>query len=145
MSDLINKLPYFYNNKITRPIIGAEQIERDMLIAELKDILNQCFVSTATWGLDYWEEMLYIPTIKSKSYEERRSLIYIKLRDIGTTTVEFVKHLAMSFFGTENVEVVEDNSNYVFSIGLVNTKFEKIELKDLYNILEIYKPAHLNY
>ena len=126
MSDLINKLPYFYNNKITRPIIEAEQIERDILIEELKDILNQCFVSTATWGLDYWEEMLYIPTIKSKSYEERRSLIYIKLRDIGTTTVEFVKHLAMSFFGTENVEVVEDNSNYVFSIGLVNTKFEKL-------------------
>ena len=58
---LIDKLTYFYNNGITRPIIEAEQAERDILIEEIADVLKQMYVSTATWGLDYWEEMLYLP------------------------------------------------------------------------------------
>ena len=135
--DLINKLPYFYDNEVTRPIIEAEQVERDELIKEIENTLKQCFVSTATWGLDYWEKMLNIPILKSKSYEERRSIIYSKMRGTRTTTVEVIRQLAMSFFEVENVEVIEDNSNYVFNIDLQNSKFEVC--------MEIYKPAHLNY
>lgn len=143
--DLIDKLPYFYDNKVTRPIIGTEQIERDILLKEIKDTLEQCFVSTATWGLDYWEKMLNIPTLKSNSYEERRSIIYTKMRGMGTTTVEIIRQVAMSFFGVENVEVTEDNSNYIFNIDLQNTKYQVCNLDDLYNCIELYKPAHLNY
>ena len=145
MDDLIKKLPYFYDNEITRPIIDAEQIERDELFKEIKETLAQCFVSTATWGLDYWEEMLFIPHIYSKSYEERRSVIYAKMRGTRTTTVEVIRQIAMSFFEVENVEVIEDNSNYKFNIDLQNSKFETCNLQDLYNYIEIYKPAHLNY
>ena len=143
--DLINKLPYFYDNEVTRPIIEAEQVERDELIKEIENTLKQCFVSTATWGLDYWEKMLNIPILKSKSYEERRSIIYSKMRGTRTTTVEVIRQLAMSFFEVENVEVIEDNSNYIFNIDLQNTKFKVCNLKSLYDCLEIYKPAHLNY
>lgn len=143
--DLINKLPYFYDNEVTRPIIEAEQIERDKLIEEIEDTLKQCFVSTATWGLDYWEKMLNIPILKSKSYEERRSIIYTKMRGIRTTTVEVIRQIAMSFFEVENVEVIEDNSNYIFNIDLQNTKFKVCNLKSIYNCIEQYKPAHLNY
>ena len=129
--DLINKLPYFYDNEVTRPIIEAEQIERDKLIEEIEDTLKQCFVSTATWGLDYWEKMLNIPTLKSKSYEERRSIVYTKMRGTRTTTVEVIRQLAMSFFEVENVEVIEDNSNYIFNIDLQNTKFEVCNLNKI--------------
>ena len=143
--DLINKLPYFYDNEVTRPIIEAEQVERDELIKEIENTLKQCFVSTATWGLDYWEKMLNIPILKSKSYEERRSIIYRKMRGTRTTTLEVIKQLAMSFFEVENVEVIEYNSNYIFNIDLQNTKFEVCNLKSLYDCVEIFKPAHLNY
>ena len=143
--DLINKLPYFYDNEVTRPIIEAEQVERDELIEEIEDTLKQCFVSTATWGLDYWEKMLNIPVLKSKSYEERRSMIYTKMRVTRTTTVEVIKQLAMSFFNTENVEVIDDNSNYIFNIELQNFKLKVSDFKSLYDCIEIYKPAHLNY
>ena len=73
---LIDKLPYFYDNGYTRPIIEAEQIERDILVEEINETLKQCFISTATWGLDYWEDMLFISRNNSKSYDERRSVIY---------------------------------------------------------------------
>lgn len=143
--DLIDKLPYFYDNDITKPIIEAEQIERDKLTEEIEDLLRQCFVSTATWGLDYWENMLGISTIKSKSFEERRSIILSKMRGTRTTTIEVMRQIAMSFFGVENVEINEDNDNYLFNIDFQNAKSKVCYMISLCDYIDIYKPAHLNY
>lgn len=179
---LIDKLPYFYGNGYTRPIIEAEQIEADTLVEEIADTLKQCFVSTATWGLDYWEDMLFIPRNISKSYDERRSIIYSRIRTIRTTTVKVIQELASAFFNTENVIVTEENENYIFHIEFENSypEFENsypefvnnpintdlvdealvdyaeigaeigvetivITFKDVENMIDIYKPAHLNY
>ena len=168
---LIDKLPYFYGNGYTRPIIEAEQVEADTLVEEIADTLKQCFVSTATWGLDYWEDMLFLPRGTGKSYDERRSIIYTRMRATRTTTVEVVKELASAFFNTENVTVTEENENYIFHIEFENAYSEfvndpintdivdealvdyadigvetiVITFKDVENMIDIYKPAHLNY
>ena len=142
---LIDKLPYFYDNGYTRPIIEAEQFEADILYREIAETLKQCFVSTATWGLDYWEDMLFLPRGTGKSYDERRSIIYTRMRATRTTTVEVVKELASAFFSPENVTVTEHNSNYSFNIEFENIKVSTAKLQDVINVLEIYKPAHLNY
>ena len=168
---LIDKLPYFYDNGYTRPIIEAEQIESDILVEEINETLKQCFISTATWGLDYWEDMLFIPRNNSKSYDERRSIIYSKIRTIRTTTVKVIQELASAFFNTENVTVTEENENYIFHIEFENAYSEfvndpintdivdealvdyadigvetiVITFKDVENMIDIYKPAHLNY
>ena len=144
--DLIDKLPYFYDNGITRPIIEAEQIERDILFNQIKETLNQMFVETATWGLDYWEEMLQLPNNYTKTYKERRSIIYSKLRGLKTSTIELVKALVSSFFGIESVQIYEDNSNYIFYIEMVNAVFGNDEsLSGFIETIELHKPAHLNY
>ena len=142
---LIDKLPYFYSNGYTRPIIDAEQVEADILYREIEETLKQCFVETATWGLDYWEEMLFLPKGTGKTYDERRSIIYARMRSTRTTTVEVVKELASAFFSPENVTVTEHNSNYSFNIEFENIKVSTAKLQDVINVLEIYKPAHLNY
>ena len=168
---LIDKLPYFYGNGYTEPIIEAEQIESDILVEEINETLKQCFISTATWGLDYWEDMLFIPRNNSKSYDERRSVIYSKIRTIRTTTVKVIQELASAFFNTENVTVTEENENYIFHIEFENAYSEfvndpintdivdealvdyadigvetiVITFKDVENMIDIYKPAHLNY
>ena len=142
---LIDKLPYFYGNGYTRPIIEAEQVEADILYREITETLKQCFVETATWGLDYWEDMLFLPRGTGKDYDERRSIIYTRMRATRTTTVEVVKELASAFFGPENVTVTEHNSNYSFNIEFENIKVSTAKLQDVINVLEIYKPAHLNY
>ena len=143
--DLIDKLPYFYDNGYTRPIIDAEQVEADILYREITETLKQCFVETATWGLDYWEDMLFLPRGTGKTYDERRSIIYTRMRATRTTTVEVVKELASAFFSPENVTVTEHNSNYSFNIEFENIKVSTAKLQDVINVLEIYKPAHLNY
>ena len=142
---LIDKLPYFYGNGYTRAIIEAEQVEADILYREIAETLKQCFVSTATWGLDYWEDMLFLPRGTGKTYDERRSIIYTRMRATRTTTVEVVKELASAFFSPENVTVTEHNSNYSFNIEFENIKVSTAKLQDVINVLEIYKPAHLNY
>ena len=142
---LIDKLPYFYDNGYTRPIIEAEQIEADILYREIAETLKQCFVETATWGLDYWEDMLFLPRGTGKTYDERRSIIYTRMRATRTTTVEVVKELASAFFSPENVTVTEHNSNYSFNIEFENIKVSTAKLQDVINVLEMYKPAHLNY
>ena len=142
---LIDKLPYFYGNGYTRPIIEAEQVESDILYREITETLKQCFVETATWGLDYWEDMLFLPHVTSRTYDERRNIIYARMRATRTTTVKVVKELVSSFFGAENVTVTEHNSNYSFNIEFENIKVSTAKLQDVINVLEIYKPAHLNY
>ena len=142
---LIDKLPYFYGNGYTRQIIEAEQFEADILYREIAETLKQCFVETATWGLDYWEDMLFLPRGTGKTYDERRSIIYTRMRATRTTTVEVVKELASAFFSPENVTVTEHNSNYSFNIEFENIKVSTAKLQDVINVLEIYKPAHLNY
>ena len=142
---LIDKLPYFYGNGYTRAIIESEQVEADILYREIEDTLKQCFVETATWGLDYWEDMLFLPKGTGKTYDERRSIIYARMRATRTTTVEVVKELASAFFSPENVTVTEHNSNYSFNIEFENIKVSTAKLQDVINVLEIYKPAHLNY
>ena len=142
---LIDKLPYFYGNGYTRPIIEAEQVEADILYREITETLKQCFVETATWGLDYWEDMLFLTKGTGKTYDERRSIIYTRMRATRTTTVEVVKELASAFFGPENVTVTEHNENYYFNIEFENIKVSTAKLQDVIDVLEIYKPAHLNY
>lgn len=142
---LIDKLPYFYGNGYTRAIIEAEQVEADILYREITETLKQCFVETATWGLDYWEDMLFLPRGTGKSYDERRSIIYTRIRATRTTTVEVVKELASAFFGPENVTVTEHNENYYFNIEFENIEVDTVNLQNVIDVLEIYKPAHLNY
>ena len=57
---LINKLPSFYDNDITKPIQDSFTVEANSINDEVENTLNQFFVNSATYGLDYWERMLGI-------------------------------------------------------------------------------------
>ncbi|RXI57231.1 XkdT-like protein [Clostridium tetani] len=142
MVQLKNYVPFFISKiKELDFIYKAQEKELDNINLDINDLVKQCFVSTATWGLDYWEEFLNINIDKSKSIQERRSNILAKLRGQGTTTVETIKEIAQAY--ADNVEVTEDNPNYAFYINLESFRGYPFNLNSLYkNIIEI-KPAHL--
>ncbi len=110
----------------------------------LADLIAQCFVQTATWGLLRWEEVYGITTNLSLPYEQRREVILAKMRGQGTTTVEMIKNVASAFTGIE-VEVIEDNSHYMFIIRFVGQYGVPRNLQAFREILEEIKPAHLGY
>lgn len=108
------------------------------------DLVDQCFVQTATWGLLRWEEVYGIATNFSLSYEQRREIILAKMRGQGTTTVEMIRSTAIAFSGGE-VEVIEDNAHYNFIVRFVGQYGIPRNMQAFKEMLEEIKPAHLGY
>lgn len=134
--------PYLTTTKIFTNLFSAEQPEIDGVNSNRQDIVNQCFVSTATWGLDYWESSLGIVTDHGKDITYRRTVVNAKLRGSGTVTVNLIKSVANSFSNGQ-VDVIEHNEVYSFEVKFVGTIGVPPNMTDLQDAIEQIKPAHL--
>lgn len=112
--------------------------------SEIVDIFNQTRISTATWGLVYWEYVFGIPTDLKLSYEERRQALIARKTGQGTTTVQKIKDVAKSYTGGE-VEIIENFSDYSFVIKFVSQKGIPTNIDLFKNTIDNIKPAHLDY
>ncbi|RJE48697.1 MULTISPECIES: putative phage tail protein [unclassified Dehalobacter] len=111
MSDRITIVKSYLPNWLTEkePIKSVlESFGRDTGLAEdaVKDVLSQCFVDTATWGIKYWEEYLGISVNESKPLSYRQSVVKAKLRGAGTTTAALIEATAESY-QNGNVDVLD--------------------------------------
>lgn len=129
-----------YNKNILNEIYKAQQAKADEIYADIEDIKAQCFVKTATWGLDIWEEMCGIITDTTKSYEDRRSDILAKIRGSGACTEAKIKEIA-DVYGCD-CEIEKHFDEYYFII-----RFTGIGIPSNFTlfqqIISKMKPAHL--
>lgn len=125
-------------------IYRTEGYEAGGVKHDFSDLVDQCFVRTATWGLLRWEEVYGITTNFSLSHEQRREIILAKMRGQGTTTVEMIRNAAIAFSGGE-VEVIEDNPHYRFIVRFVGQYGIPRNMQAFKEMLEELKPAHLGY
>lgn len=143
--DLLMYLPSFYHEikemKELQTILGFEVGE---LKYSLEDLISQCFISSATWGLDRWEKVFGIQTDRSKSFERRREILLAKLRGSGTTTKEMIKNVAIAFSGGE-VAVQEYPREHKFVIQFIGVKGIPQNMAGLKNAIDEIKPAHLSF
>ena len=143
--NLLDLLPPFYHNStFVKACMSSQNVERNFIKESIEDLVNNLYVDTATWGLDYFEEELGLKTDKSKSYEERRERIKAKKRGSGTTTVKMIKDTSLAFDCGE-VEVTEMYSDYMFKLKFVSEKGRPRNLDDFKNAIDEIKPAHLSY
>ena len=138
---LIAKLPYFYDNYVVNPIQESLESEVDLLKNNLDDILNQCFVDSATHGLDRWENMLGIPKNKH-DYQTRRENIKAKMRSRGTTSIEVIKNICEAY-SNGIVEINVDYSNYSFEISFISTIGVPLSFEEMDRVVNEIKPCHL--
>ena len=138
---LINKLPSFYNNNITKPIQDSLNIESNSINDKVDNTLNQFFVDSATFGLDYWERMLGIPK-NNFDIDTRRENIKAKMRSRGTTTVAVIKNICEAY-SNGIVEVIVNHSDYSFVIDFVGTIGVPKAFAELDKTIEEIKPCHL--
>ncbi|HBG0326182.1 YmfQ family protein [Clostridioides difficile] len=141
---LIDKLPSFYNNSITRKIQDAYDIELETLRETYDDTFDQFFVDTATWGLDYWENILSIKNRFDLSIEDRRSNIKAKMRGKGTTTVEVVKAISEAYTKTD-VDVKVFSNLFSFTLSFITNDCSYNTILELDKKIEEIKPAHLEH
>lgn len=143
--NLFPLVPEFVSEKKEmHALYDTQGYEVGYLLHVLEDIINQCFISTATWGLARWEKLFKIDTNLLLTYEQRRELLFAKLRGQGTTTVEMIKDTAEAFSGIE-VEVIEDAPHYRFTVRFVGKKGIPQNMQGFITMLETIKPAHLAY
>ena len=138
---LINKLPYFYDNDVTRPIQNSLDIESNSVNENLEELLNQFYVDSATFGLDKWEKMLGISK-NNNDIQTRRENIKAKMRSRGTTTVSVIKNICEAY-SNGIVEIIVNHSDYSFVIDFVDTVGVPKAFAELDKIIEEIKPAHL--
>ena len=143
--DLMHYLPDFYQDikeiKELQTVLGYEVGE---VVYSTQDLLQQCFISTATWGLDRWEMVFGITTDKGKSYERRREILLAKLRGTGTTTKDMIKNVAIAFSGGE-VNIIEYPREYRFVVQFIGIRGIPQNMAGLIAALNEIKPAHLLY
>ena len=140
--DILQYLPEFLSKDSNFSGVGdACSTEHEVLRLALQDLFEQFFVTTATWGLSYWEKVLAITTLASDNYESRRQRILMRLQYNKTSTAAFMQELAAKYYAsTATVKIVQDPANYAFSIVANAIPYEPTEL---YNAIQTYKPAHL--
>lgn len=142
--DMLDYLPKYYaDSRMVRNLTAREAEEFRSYHARVKDVLDQLFVDTATWGLSRWEEICGIPVNESKPVEQRRSVIKSKLRGAGTVTLEVIKNVVDSF---ENglVAIQENFANYEVVITFIGKRGLPPNLQDVKDAVREIVPAHLN-
>ena len=139
--DLINKLPYFYKNKITKSIQDGLSVEYNSVSEEISNTLTQLFVDSATYGLDSWEKMLGISK-NNFDYQTRRENIKAKMRSRGTTSIDVIKNICEAYSNGE-VDIVVDHANYSFEIHFIGSIGIPQAFAELDKTIEEIKPCHL--
>ena len=139
--NLINKLPSFYDNHITKPIQDSFTVEANSINDEVENTLNQFYVDSATYGLDKWEKMLGISK-NNFDYQTRRENIKAKMRSRGTTTLSVIKNICEAYSYGE-VEIIVNHANYSFEINFVGSIGVPKAFAELDKTVNDIKPCHL--
>ncbi|MBB6637359.1 putative phage tail protein [Cohnella thailandensis] len=143
--DLLSYLPYYYaNSRVMKALQATIAEEAAQQRFALDETLRQRFVSTATWGLDRWEDELGLTVDPSKTIERRREQVMAALRGVGTTTSAAIVSAAAAFSGGE-VRVTEYPAEYRFEIQFIGVKGIPANMAGFLSMLEAIKPAHLVY
>lgn len=143
---LMQHMPKYY-----RDIVEIEELQNaiDLQLDELdimsNEVLKQFFIYTATWSLPIWERIFGLTVGDTTSnIKERRENIISKLRSYGTTTKEMIARVAKAFTNGE-IEVIEDNPNYSFTIKFTSIVGIPDNLENFKKVVDTIKPAHLNF
>ena len=143
--DLMSYLPEYYQGiRDMEELQEAASDELGLFLFSMDDLLNQCFVGTATWGLDFWESEFVLETETEKSIKRRREQIKAKVRGSGTTTKQMIKDTAVAFSGGE-VDVIEYPAEHRFEVRFIGTKGIPANMPGFMAMIEHIKPAHLAY
>ncbi len=142
---LIEYLPndYMKSNSTLELLAALEKMWRKAQ-EDTEDFEKQLFLSTATWGLEFWEQMYGIENDESKSYEVRRSVVRAKIRGAGTTTVAMIKNTSEAYVNG-GVNVIEHNAQHKFVVMMASIIGIPPNIEDLRNTIKEIKPAHLDF
>lgn len=135
---LLEMLPeHFAMLKEMQEIAKAEGKQFDNLHKSVDDLLDQMFITTATWGLSYWEKRYLMPVLSEDTdYEKRRRRILTKKRSNKANLIDILRAVEPSITLAWGRLVIP------FTI---NKTIDYYDFGELISVLEVEKPSHLSY
>lgn len=135
--------PYYQESPEANAIMHGNAWEIERKRAEAQDLLNQFFVSTATWGLDYWDRVLDLEPQPRMTIEKRRSRIIAKLGGAATATKEYLEGVINAYTRDGSAKIYEFNKEYRFEAEV--TASQLLDAGVIYREIDQLKPAHLEF
>ena len=132
---------YYKKSKVIDNLNTAFASEITRSQEKIINTLNQFFLLDADTSLNLWEKEFGISINNNISVDERRKRILSKLRGLGTSTIEQIRNICLSY--VEEADVIENNSDYSFTVELISSSGFPTWIMDLLEIIEEIKPAHL--
>ncbi|HMM21082.1 MAG TPA: DUF2313 domain-containing protein [Selenomonadales bacterium] len=115
---MVERTPaYYHYSRIFTAIQSAIADDYDKVNTDQQSIGPQLFILTATWGLRYWERVLGLPTIRTDSYDLRRSRVLAAWRGIGNFGTDLVEAI-ITAYTTDPIQVWLDVSEFVVEVQL---------------------------
>lgn len=139
---MLDSLPtiHYGESRHIKNIIERESEEFALLHEGIRDLADQFFIDTATWGLARWEAVVGVPTDLTKPTEQRRAVIKSKLRGTGTVTLAVLESIADAFFPDATAEEEPRKYTVIIVIGGDIPP----NLHDAYVALREMAPAHVD-
>ena len=143
-TNILKYLPDFLETSTTFKLVGDSQsAEHDTQKEALLDLFNQCFISTATWGLTLWENDLFLKVDESDSVENRRRRIWNKLQSKKTSTIQFLTDLLNEYVEDKDGDIDEIYDRYQLEYHIKDGSITN--WTDLLAAIHQWKPAHLGF
>ncbi|MEH6944774.1 putative phage tail protein [Bacillus sp. JJ722] len=143
---LYDLLPRYYDESPeVEAIMHASAVELDEARRKARDLLDQFFVRTATWGLADWERVLALPPAPHSDVEFRRQRILAKLAGNAPATLRYMTDLINVYVPKRDAEIIEHNSEYRFEAVVPLADDNPIDTGEIYHAINEVKPAHLGF
>ncbi|WP_129599485.1 putative phage tail protein [Anaerophilus nitritogenes] len=140
MLNLIEYLPFHMRkNEIFQKVFATTEKQLNQYKVDAEDVKKQLNIDTATWGLDVYEKELGIKTDKSRTFDERRSVVKSKWRGNGKVDAKLIELIIKAFIETEIR--VQFNKKIEIQFPKIQGKPKNIDLIEY--AIENIKPAHL--
>lgn len=144
IKDLIEYFPHAYRNEYLTEVLRCCQIEIEKYFSDLTAAEDEYFVSTATYTLPWWSELVGVDFNTENDIDTARSNVIAKMKSNGTTTVDVIKAVAESY-SNGTCEVIELYDQYKFIVKFTSTLGVPVRIAEIKKIIEKIKPAHLDF
>lgn len=142
--EMLMHLPKFLADlREFKEIISAEAPKFEKAEFDINNLLDQSFVSSATWGLDIWERIAYISREPNSTIEERRRRIINHLSSNQPATHRLLESVINNHLNDDSVEITFNNeSDYKLDIHF---NFQEFNWQRMLNEFKLAVPAHLDF
>lgn len=120
----------------------ADSKEHDSIRLDLQDLLDQCYVDSATWGLTIWEDLVGI-TNPARGYAARRAAVKARLQATYSVTLAFVNDLVNQYVVNNSAVVIDVPADYRIDIMIHDGQV--VSWSDMLKALQTWLPAHIGY